>query len=185
MYITSDATSNGAHKREGSGMTMAGLLRTTGSAIAHQLISTLGVMVISGELVFTLCSVARIWNPSVPSKLASRILTEIPGFPVQAAIGLLLGFLLGRYLGRWVMVRVMVWMWLLPLALLCLAIVLPPGNGAPLFALHAGGSSSSASRFLDALSYSLPFVAAAAYSLGAKVATRHERQTSGGQVSTN
>jgi len=156
-------------------MTMAGILRTTGGAVAHQLISTLGVMVLSGQLIFTLCAIARTWNPSISPRLASRILTEIPGFPVQAVIGLLLGFLLAEFFRRWVMPRVMVWMWVLPLALLCLAVLFPPMNGASLFAHYAGGSTVPANRFLSALSYSFPFVAAAAYSVGAKVAERLNR----------
>jgi len=153
-------------------MTISSFLKSTGIVIAHQLISTLGVLIISGQLVFTFCAVARTWNPSVPAKLASKILTGIPGFPVQAVIGLVLGFLLARFFGRWVMVRVMVWMWVLPLILFGLAVLFPPMHGAPLFAPYARGNSGPANTFLSVLSYSFPLVAAAAYSLGAKVADR-------------
>jgi hypothetical protein len=153
-------------------MTGRNFLKSTGIAIAHQLISTLGVMIISGELVFTFCAAARTWNPSVPAKLASRILTGIPGFPVQAVISLLLGFLLAKFFGRWVMVRVMVWMWVLPLILFGLTVLFPPMHGAPLFAPYARGNSGPGNTFLSLLSYSLPLVAAAGYSLGAKVADR-------------
>jgi hypothetical protein len=153
----------------GSGMTMTNFLRSTALVITHQVISTLGVLIISGELVFTVCAFARFFYPSIPPRLASKLLTEIPGFPVQAAIGLLLGFVLAKFLRRWVMPRVMVWMWVLPLALFCLAAVFPPMNGGSLFA-HYGGNTAPTNRLLSALSYSFPFVAAAAYSVGTKLA---------------
>jgi hypothetical protein len=68
----------------------------------------------------------------------------------------------------------MVWVWVLPLALFCLTVVFPPMNGGALFA-HYGDSAVPANRLLSALSYSFPFVTAAAYSVGAKVAERLNR----------
>jgi len=140
------------------------VLKTVSVAIAHQLISTVGVIILSGELAFLLCSIARSWSPYFTSKLASKVLTQIPGFPVQAAVGLLLGFAFAKFMNR----QIMFWVWLLPLALFCWTALHPPLNGS-LFGPFYPPDTGRQIRLLDRLSYSLPFMASAGYALGAKL----------------
>jgi hypothetical protein len=143
------------------------IMKTIGSAIVHQLISTVGVILLSGQLVFLFCSIARNWSPYFTPKLASRILTQIPGFPIQAAVGLSLGFIFGKFAQR----KVMVWMWVLPLVLFVATALYPPLGGS-LFGPYSAPDAGKQISLLDRLSYSLPFIASAAYALGAKLTRR-------------
>jgi hypothetical protein len=142
-------------------------LRTVGSAVAHQLISTVGVILLSGELVFLFCSIARSLSSYFTPKLASKILTQIPGFPIQATVGLLLGFIIGKFAQR----KVMVWVWVLPLVLFAATALYPPLGGS-LFGPYSVPNAGRQISLLDRLSYALPFIASAAYALGAKI-TKH------------
>jgi len=142
------------------------------SCIVHQIISLVGIPVLSAFLTFTLCSIAQSVTHSVPSGLASKLLTQIPGFPIQAILGFLLGLSLGNFSQR----RVMMWVWVLPLILFCIALLFSPLNGSsqsgPLYPPEAHHKST----LLEQLSWSILFIPSAAYSLGAKSARpRHNK----------
>jgi hypothetical protein len=136
------------------------------SAIVHQIIGLIGIPVLSAVLIFPLCHLAQSMSPAIPSGLASRLLTQIPGFPIQACVGLLLGVILGRYSQR----RIMLWVWVLPLLLFCFALLFPPLNGSSLFGPYYSPEAHHKSTFLEHLSWSILFIPSATYALGAKIA---------------
>jgi len=78
----------------------------------HQIISTVGVLILAGFLTFATSSSSR----------ARWILTETPYFPVQIGLAFLIGFVLQRYLHH----RVMQWVWVLPFLILCVSFGLTP-----------------------------------------------------------
>jgi hypothetical protein len=143
----------------------ASVLRTLLSILVHMSISMIGVGVFSNVLVFLLFKLSYSFYPSVTIEHLRWTLTGIHGFPVQAAIGLLLGFVLAKYMCR----RVMVWIWLLPLAFLCIGIVFLPRNGSSIWDHFFGSGCTPAGHCFDQLALTLPLVASAAYSLGAKL----------------
>jgi hypothetical protein len=104
------------------------------------------------------------------------ILTETPFFPVQIALGLYSGWVLGRRLKH----RSMMWVWVIPGLILCYAVVAMLNLSPPrtLVSLYRGGSLSHyfgwgcqpRDRCLDQLLITMPFYAATAYSIGARLA---------------
>jgi hypothetical protein len=136
------------------------------SAIVHQIIGLAGIPVLSAFLVFTLCSIAEGLNPAVPHYLASRLLTQIPGFPIQACLGFLMGLILGRYSQR----RVILWVWVVPLILFCLVLLFPQIYGSSLFGPYYSPDDHHKSTLLERLSWSILFIPSASYALGAKLA---------------
>lgn len=143
-----------------------GKAKTAVSLVVHQLISTIGVIILSALLTFLLYSVFRLIAPSFTTSGASWILTEVPGFPVQIAFGLIVGFVLGRYTRHRIMTRV----WILPLTILCFAALFVPKVDSSLFSHFFGGGCSPSNRCFDQLLFTLPCVASAAYASGAKLA---------------
>jgi hypothetical protein len=107
------------------------------------------------------------------------ILNGNPYFPVQIGLGLILGWLLGRYLRH----RSMIWVWVLPCAVLCYALVaiptlnptaVPPsmqaGVGQSRIAHYFGWGCQAANYCFDQEVITSPFYATAAYSLAAVAA---------------
>lgn len=144
---------------------VGGVLRTTLGVIGHFAICMVGVIILSNLLIPSLYSLAHIWYPSVSSRQVHWILTEVHGFPVQAVVGLILGFVLAKYMRR----KSMVWIWILPLAFLCIAILLSPRYYSSIFDHFFGSGCTPAGHCFDQLALTLPLVASAAYSLGAKL----------------
>jgi hypothetical protein len=144
---------------------VGGALRTTFGVIAHFVICMIGVFILSNLFIPSLYSLAHIWYPSVTSRQVHWILTEVHGFPVQAALGLLLGFILAKYMRR----NVMIWTWVLPLAILCIAIIFSPKYYPSILGHFFGDGCTPAGHCFDQLAVTLPLVASAAYSLGAKL----------------
>jgi hypothetical protein len=106
-------------------------------------------------------------------------IVELPYFPVQIVFALILGWLLGRALRH----RSMVWIWVLPLAILCYSVatarvLLPtsvfasPGVGQSRFSHYFGRGCQPADRCLDQLLITMPFYSSLAYSLGAVLARK-------------
>jgi hypothetical protein len=142
-------------------------IATTLSFLFHQVVSTVGVVVLSALFVTTLFSISHLIRPSFLGR-ASLLLTETPGFPVQVVLGLALGFVLGKLMYR----RVMMWVWVLPLAILIFAIVFEPRSYSSLFAHFLGGGCSPSGQCFDQLLFTLPCFASAFYAVGAKLARR-------------
>lgn len=136
------------------------------SAIVHQTIGLIGIPVLSTFLVFTLISIAHSFSPTISDHLASKLLTQVPGFPIQAAVGLLAGFLIGRFPQR----KIILWVWVLPLILYCVALLFPPINGSSLFGPYYPPEAHHKSTLLEQLSWSILFIPSAAYALGAHIA---------------
>ena len=141
------------------------ILRTLLSVFLHLLIGTVGVVFLSSMGAFFLFKLAHSFYPSVTIQQLRLTLTGIPGFPVQAVIGLIVGFVLAKYMRR----TIMVWTWLLPLAFLCIAILLSPRYYSSIFDHFIGSGCTPAGHCFDQLALTLPLVASAAYSLGAKL----------------
>lgn len=150
-------------------------LKIVGKLVGHLLLSTIGVIIVSGFLIFFLYSLIHIWNPSFTPKRASSTLTELPGFPVQTALDLLAGFFLSRYM----QCKVMMWTWVLPLTSLCIALFFAPKNGSSVFAHFIGSGCSPANRCFDQLLFTLPCFTAAAYAFGARIGQIGTTQTKG------
>ena len=118
------------------------------------------------------------WKPS--KNFVHWILTENPFYPVQIVAGLYFGWLLGRRLQH----RSMLWIWVLPLAILAYAFATKPVHSpwASVFerpitfqdrlSYYFGHGCQARARCLDQLLITMPFYASVAYSLGALLA-RH------------
>ncbi len=98
---------------------VANVTKTFGIAVVHQMLCTVGVLLLSGATVFTICSLIRLLEPSLSLRVASHILTEIPGCPVQLFIGIFLGFSIGKILPH----RIMLWVWVLPLLVVAIGLL--------------------------------------------------------------
>jgi len=107
------------------------------------------------------------------------IVSETPYFPVQIIFALILGWLLGRALRH----RSMVWVWALPMAILCYSLVtarvlIPtsvfarPGVFQSRFSHYFGWGCQPAARCLDQLLITMPFYSSLAYSMGATLARK-------------
>jgi hypothetical protein len=141
--------------------------RTFGQSAAllllHQIISTLGVTILSGVLVFAVAGIIHIITPS--TFRASWLLTEVPGFPVQFLVAVGLGCLLGNPARS----RTPLLVWIPPLGFLAFgaSIVTHPRSSA--FGYLIGNSCKPSQHCFDQLLFTLPFVAAFGYSIGAAV----------------
>lgn len=128
----------------------------------HQIISTLGVIVLASLLTFSTSSVPQ----------ARWILTETPYFPVQIGLALVVGFVLQRYLQH----RVMLWVWLLPSLVLIISFVLTPLPFVGRLERYFGRGCRPEFRCFDQLAVTLPFYAAASYSLAALLSRALQRR---------
>lgn len=151
------------------------------SFAAHQIISTWGVAVTVPWLVATGFDFIRLFGKTFPRQASYWILTETGFFPFQIAFALLLGWLLGSDLRR----KSMLWVWVLPLAILGYAVAIVP-TLTPFLAppiMQAGINQSRLwhyfgwgcrpdRRCLDQILVTLPFYSAAAYSIGALLAPK-------------
>jgi len=148
--------------------------------LLHQIIAVIGVPV-AAPWAYVLCiGVLGLFGRTIYMTHFHRILTETPYFPVQILFGLFLGWFLGVYLRH----RSMLWVWVLPFAVMCFVFAAFPFIGQLALSHYADLSSSSRlSHFfgwgcqpknhcLDQLMITLPFYSAVAYSLGGLLARR-------------
>jgi hypothetical protein len=149
-------------------------LKAVGAFLVHALVSTIGVIVVSACLIFALYSNLRTWRPPFTAKGPSWILTEMPGFPIQAIVGLSLGLLAGKYTRS----NFAMWTWVLPGAILCIAMILEPRNDPSILAHYFGRGCNPANRCFDQLGFTLPFLAAVAYGVGALLSRKLYTHTS-------
>ena len=120
-----------------------------------------------------------IWQES-HVELSYLLLSGRPYFPIQIGLALVLGWICGRHLWH----KSMVWVWVLPFAILCYAFIAIPTVTPHLPSRYqAGIGESRVSHYFgwgcgpwnychDQAGITLPFYIAAAYSLGALFARR-------------
>jgi hypothetical protein len=150
----------------------------------HQFIGMYGIP-FTAPLVFSLAfKFLLLFGHNYPRKTFYSIVSETPYFPVQIIFALLLGCLLGRALRH----RSMVWVWVLPLAILCYSlltatvlipewtsVLVRPGVGQSWFSHYFGWGCRPAAHCLDQLLVTMPFYSSLAYSIGAFVARTNAR----------
>jgi hypothetical protein len=147
--------------------------------VFHQFVGTWGVAFLAA---FGLSSLFDVlpdfggWKPSM--RFVHWVLTENPFYPMQIVAGLYFGWLLGRRFQH----RSMVWIWLLPLAILDYAfvatpvvspwasILVRPDTLQSRLSFYFGWGCQPRARCIDQLLITMPFYASVSYSLGALLA---------------
>jgi hypothetical protein len=172
---------NGLH-----GRSRLSLMRTSVTFVLHQLASTWGVIAIASTLAALPFDIYY-WISRAPSAHYYHwILTETPYFPVQIAVGLSLGWLLGYKLRH----QSMLWMWILPGAILGYAVVAIPTLFPALTSQVAQPSQTPLSHYfgwgcrpenhcIDQLAITLPFYCSVAYSIGALMSQKMTKPSRG------
>jgi hypothetical protein len=156
-------------------------LKTAGSFVVHLLLSTFGVIILSGFLTFASYGMLHTWNPTISAQGASSALTLIPGFPIQATAAIILGAAAGKLCRG----TAVFWVWVVPAAALCFAMSFEPRTEGNLFAHYFGTGCNPSNRCFDQLGFTLPTIAAVVYSLSARISReiykaprRHSREHS-------
>lgn len=136
----------------------------------HQALGSLGVGLLAPFLVYASLEILQVFFPSTfNTHWAHFVLTEIPGFPVQAAFG----FCLGLNLGRWWKQPCGEWAWVLPVLWLGGWFVLLPLSAFQSRIGHFFGTACAPKlHCYDQIVATMPAIAAVAYSLGTFVALR-------------
>jgi hypothetical protein len=140
-----------------------------GSAILYQVMGLIAAPMLSTILVYSIFSFAHIFAPAISMEWRGRLLTQTPGFPIQAVVGFLLGFTFGRYSSPSKR-RLMLWVWVLPLILFISALVSQPLNGSGMFGPYYPPEVHHQSTFLELMSWAILLIPSAAFAMGAKVA---------------
>ena len=147
--------------------------------VCHQAASTLAVIYAAGVgTLFLLALLRLLHSPLFVPRDAAWLLTELHYFPVQIGVGLYCGWWVSRELHH----RSMLWVWILPLLMLCFAVwhgpILASDAGsvfdhpaASVYSLrhYFGSGCSVRERCLDQMMFTLPFYTSVAYSLGALI----------------
>ena len=144
----------------------------------HQFIGMYGIP-FTAPIVFSLgFKFLTLFGHSYPRKTFYSIVSGSPYFPIQIIFAVILGWLLGRVLRH----RSMVWIWVLPLAILCYSVATRVLNPASVFTGHGVGQSwfshyfglgcRPADHCLDQLVITMPFYSSLAYSLGVALARK-------------
>lgn len=138
----------------------------------HQVVGTIGIMVLAGFICDALLRLVHSAIPSTADIHANWLLTEIPGFPVQVLLGTAVGFLFARG----TLSRAAVWVWIIPSLFLCFgaAIVVHP-VGFRLDYLFGSACKPAQHCFYQIL-FTLPFVTSLAYTVGAALARVRSRR---------
>jgi len=134
-----------------------------GTFPVHQIVSTVGILLLAGFLTFAVSSPSR----------ARWLLTETPYFPVQIGLAFFVGFILQRYLRH----RVMQWVWVLPLSVLCVSFGLLHLPVGARIEHYFGTSCRPEFRCFDQLAITLPFYTSVSYSLAAFLSRHFKRRT--------
>jgi hypothetical protein len=153
---------------------IAGLDRI-GSAVLYQVMGLIAAPVMSGVLVYSIISLLHGLQPTISLEWRSSLLTQTPGFPVQAVVGFLFGVWFGRFSPPSKR-KLMVWVWVLPLILFISAIVTQPLNGSGMFGPFYPPEAHHKSTFLELMSWAILFIPSVAFALGAKVVRPRARK---------
>ncbi len=140
----------------------------------HQVMGTVGVIVLSGFICDALFGLVHYAMPSTAEMRASWLLSEIPGFPVQIFFGVAVGFVIARG----TLSRAAVWVWVLPFLFLCFGAIIVVHPVGSRWGYLFGNGCKPAAHCFDQFLFTLPFVASLAYTGGAALArfgSRRER----------
>src|SRR5713101_4514389 len=148
--------------------------------VVHQIMGTWGIAFLASFGLFSLFDAipdSAGWKP--PMHFVHWILTENPFYPVQIVAGLYLRWLLSRRFLH----KSMLWIWVLPLAAVCCALMVGPIGLFPQWtsalarpstvgslSYYFGRGCQPRAHCIDQLMITMPFYASAAYSLGALLA---------------
>jgi hypothetical protein len=160
--------------------TVAYWARSALAFVMHQTIGTEGVVWLTALGIFlfnrSITQVYESWADSAFVRWIHLISSDTPFFPIQIAVGAYLGWKLYRRWGH----RSMLWVWILPAVVLTYAAFsIPtfspwsssPADTGPL-SHYFGWGCQADTRCYDQLTFTLPFYASVAYSLGALWASR-------------
>ncbi len=155
------------------------LIKSTLTFALHQFIGMYGIPH-TAPLVFSLAfKLLSLFGRSYPQRTFYSLVSERPYFPVQIIFGLILGWLVGRALRH----RSMLWVWVIPFAILCYSLVtatvlIPtsvlarPGVIQSRFSHYFGSGCRPAEHCLDQLLITMPFYSSLAYFIGAVLARK-------------
>ena len=147
--------------------------------VLHQFVGTWGVAFLAGfglSSLFDVLPAFGRWKPSM--RFVHWVLTENPFYPIQIVAGLYFGWLLGRRFQH----RSMLWIWILPLAILAYAfvatpvvspwasILIRPDTLQSRLSFYFGWGCQPRARCIDQLLITMPLYASVSYSLGALLA---------------
>jgi hypothetical protein len=153
----------------------------------HQAIAVLSVLFLAPLTVYITAAWARPFGLTITTHQVGQILSGTPYYPVQISFALFLGL----SLGGWLQHRSMLWVWVIPFAVLCYFLAAFPGTSHSVLSQYSDLSLSSrlshffgsgcrvGDRCLDQIGVTLPFYGAAAYSVGAFVARSKTNTLSG------
>jgi hypothetical protein len=159
--------------------------------VGHQIVGTEGVVWLTALGAFllkrTIASVHEAWADSALMRGMHLIRTNTPFFPIQIAVGAYLGW---KLYGRWGH-RSMFWVWILPGIVLTYALIAIPtfspwsSSSADTGALshYLGWGCQADNRCYDQLTFTQPFYASVAYSLGALLARKASSKQKVGSTS--
>src|SRR5215467_8736989 len=143
----------------------------------HQFIGMYGIPY-TAPIVFSLAfKCLLLFGRSYPRRAFYAVVSGFPYFPVQIIFALILGWLLGRALRH----RSIVWVWVLPLVIVCYSVTtfrtLVPTSvlasiGQSRFSYYFGWGCRPENHCLDQLLITMPLYSCFAYSLGAALARR-------------
>jgi len=148
----------------------------------HQILATEGViwLTILGTFLLTgsIGQMNEAWAHSAFMRGIHLILSNTPFFPIQIAVGAYLGWKLYNRLGH----RSILWVWILPGALLTYAVIAIPTfspwstspETGPL-SHYFGWGCQADYRCYDQMTFTQPFYTSVAYSLGALWAARRSK----------
>jgi hypothetical protein len=151
-------------------------MKSVGWFAIDQVLGTVGVAASAPLIFFQFCNLLLVFGWTYPVLHRYPILSENPYFPVQITLGLMLGLMVGSCARR----PSMLWIWVLPLLLLCYAVAEIP-TISPLLSsmlLQSGATHSRLSHYfgwgcqprdrcIDQLLVTMPFYASVAFSVGA------------------
>jgi hypothetical protein len=138
------------------------------SFLLHQVLSTIGTMILTAFLAFSMSPVVQpFFDSTITAHKVSVALTETPGFPLQVVFG----FLSGMAMSYWLKQRQAQWVWVFPLTVLACALFWLPISAlewGPLArAEHFfGRGCQPRNHCFDQMMFTLPAIAAISYSLG-------------------
>lgn len=149
------------------------------SFLVHQLVGTIGVMVLTGLLTSLIINIFRLFGGASSEHDLARILTETPYFPAQITIAFILGWVLSRRFRH----QGMLWIWVIPTAFLAYLVIALPTTAAALasnarLSHFFGHGCRVESHCFDQLGATLPFYVSIAYSVGALIERRKWRRSS-------
>lgn len=143
------------------------MLKPTFTFLAHQLLSTVGVMLGCGIATTETVSLLNRFLAPSHALHPPAFLTETPGFPLQIACALALGYSLARR-RRF---KGMLWVWIFPSLVFSLAALQIDASHRALTSYFFGNGCLVAKGCFTQTAVTLPVLSSTAYALGALLAS--------------